>query len=55
LSRDKYACGVGVVLDGADGSPAEQLSAENPAASTGEQGKLAQWSISALEISHDIL
>jgi hypothetical protein len=41
LSRHKYACCVGVVLDGTHGSPAEQESAKYSAACSCEQGKLA--------------
>jgi hypothetical protein len=36
LSGDKYACGVGVEFDGADGSPSEQVAAENAATSACE-------------------
>jgi hypothetical protein len=36
LSGDKYACGVRVELDGADGLPAEEVAAEYSAASARE-------------------
>lgn len=41
LPGEQNACGIGVELDGADGSPPEQLAAKDPAAATGEQGELA--------------
>jgi hypothetical protein len=34
LSLDKYACGVGVSLDGADGSPPEEFAPEDATACT---------------------
>jgi hypothetical protein len=41
LSGDKYARGIGVVLDGADGAPAEEVSSEYASTCPGEQGKFA--------------
>jgi hypothetical protein len=40
LSSHKYACGIGVVLDGANGAPSEQVPAEYPATSAREQSQL---------------
>ena len=41
LSGDKYSDGVGIVLDGADGSPPEDVAAEYAATRSCEQGKLS--------------
>jgi hypothetical protein len=55
LSGDKYACGIGLPLNSTDGSPAEQLAAENASTSPGKEREFAQASISAREINHDTL
>jgi hypothetical protein len=51
LSRDKNACGVGIALNGADGSPSEKEAAEDASAGSGEDGKLSQAAIMTLLIS----
>ncbi len=40
LSGNKYACGVGVPFDGADGAPSEEFASENPATSACEKSQL---------------
>ena len=40
LSGDKYACGVGLPFDGADGSPSEQVACEYSATSACEKSQL---------------
>jgi hypothetical protein len=47
LPCDKYACCVFVDFNGADGAPPKQVSAEDSAACSGEQGELAHLSIIA--------
>jgi hypothetical protein len=42
LSRHKNACGVGVALDGADGSPPEQVPAEDASTSAREKSQLIE-------------
>jgi hypothetical protein len=42
LSGGKYACGVGVPLDGAHGSPSEQVPAEYASTSAREKSQLIQ-------------
>jgi hypothetical protein len=42
LSGDEYACGIGFPLDGANGSPSEQVSAKNSATSACEKSQLIQ-------------
>jgi hypothetical protein len=47
LLSDENACGVGVDLDGADGSVAAELAGEDAAAGSSEEGELAQASTRA--------
>jgi hypothetical protein len=42
LSRHKNACGVGIALDGADGSPSEQVPAEDASTSAREKSQLIE-------------
>jgi len=41
LSAGKYACGVGVSLDGTDGSPSEEMPPEDSPACSGEERELS--------------
>jgi hypothetical protein len=54
LSLDKYACGIGVSLDGTDGPPPEELSPEDSSACTCEQCEFSKSAINARLISHAI-
>jgi hypothetical protein len=54
LSLDKYACGIWVLLDGADGSPPEEFSPEDSPACTCEECEFSKSAINARLISHAI-
>ena len=43
LPCDQYACGVGVLLDGADGSPPEQVATEDASTSAREKSQLIHF------------
>jgi hypothetical protein len=43
LSGGKYACGVGLPLDSADGAPSEQVSSENASTSAREKSQLIHF------------
>jgi hypothetical protein len=47
LSGEQYACGIGVVLDGADGAPSEQVAAEYSSTSAREKCQLTHHSPAA--------
>lgn len=54
LSGDKNACGIGIEFDGADGSPSEEVAAEDAAPCSCEQCEFAKSCIRALLMSHAI-